>query len=566
MSLDALLGWAAQHGASVEGLEFKEVAPHNNGGVAVSLSPRISLPTSLAIKLLDATRAMDMDPTATRNVNGVLKIFLARERSAGYVSTSKYRHYLQLLPALMQTGPLVWSPAEQELLKGSNLGSSLREITHSLVEEWWLVVTKLPELMPKPEMHFVNMKFYYEHKFYEAKDLHDMYKSADPDNWTSFPNYLWALMMLKSRSFPSYLLKAGPHDPVDVMQEDVAMLLPVIDLLNHKPAAKVTWEVRGDRFLFTGDEKAVVGEQVFNNYGAKGNEELLLAYGFCLPDNKADSVALKVKVPPEMVRDLEAKGVEFPKTTDYTTLVVQGESAGEPNGLYFVAEGHVPANLVLLFQWLVKNKWETELTLRMRLAGLNHLRSAFETKSQLISPNVDNAHVRLYLESQKRILTSAVKVVKRLEKALIDENKERLLTLKSVYKNDLPLLRALLVTMGAASYEDIVEKQMTDHVWLLYLIRCYNRAEYALADAYLPEWIFDLFCKVDRETEMEAQEVVNFQPIYESLVPPMQAAVPELVRGRWTVRELIVALRVLDGAGFVRGRAQECVLVASGIM
>jgi hypothetical protein len=40
------------------------------------------------------------------------------------------------------------------------------------------------------------------------------------------------------------------------------------------------------------------GEQVFNNYGPKSNEELLLGYGFTLPHNPDDVVALKLGARP----------------------------------------------------------------------------------------------------------------------------------------------------------------------------------------------------------------------------------------------------------------------------
>lgn len=42
----------------------------------------------------------------------------------------------------------------------------------------------------------------------------------------------------------------------------------------------------------------IPGEQVFNSYGAKPNEELLLGYGFTMSSNPADVVALKLSLPP----------------------------------------------------------------------------------------------------------------------------------------------------------------------------------------------------------------------------------------------------------------------------
>ncbi|KAF8004951.1 hypothetical protein HF325_000408 [Metschnikowia pulcherrima] len=67
---------------------------------------------------------------------------------------------------------------------------------------------------------------------------------------------------------------------------------------------------------------------------------------------------------------------------------------------------------------------------------------------------------------------------------------------------------------------------------------------------------------MDKETEMAAAEVVQFQTLYENLIIPMNKAVPEIYnRGKWTVRELIVSTKLLDTISFVRGKKQECLLV-----
>ena len=111
-------------------------------------------------------------------------------------------------------------------------------------------------------------------------------------------------------------------------------------MLNHKPTAKLTWssDVHINTTAANGagkdgkgmlsivvDEEIPAGTsaqtdalsralahhclpsfsidvQVFNTYGAKSNEELLLGYGFVLaspPANPADCVALKLSLPPD---------------------------------------------------------------------------------------------------------------------------------------------------------------------------------------------------------------------------------------------------------------------------
>lgn len=594
-ALESLLTWAKSKGAQYSaGIEFKNLPESGNAAYVTEDidSAKVTIPVDLVFKLSDAIEGLGPEfsevPSKTKNINALLKLYLAHERAPQFAESSKFSAYIKSLPQFpeMKGSPYLWTKEEIERLKGSNLGSSLRENIANLVEEWWLVINLLPESIEKPTEHFINMKFYYEQKFHTDEELHNYIvgEGANFLNWTSFPSYLWASMIFKSRSFPGYLFKDCPSaQAIDYQQEDSAVLLPLVDLLNHNPASEVFWSVEKDLFVFESKSQLKKGHQLFNNYGQKGNEELLLAYGFCIEKNEADSVALKVKVPVEMLPELEANGMKLPKLSDYTTSVVKSEESSKATKyedykdglLFFITKNHVPDNLVLLFQWLVKSKWESLLTLRMKLSGLNHLRQAVESKSALLnysklpadSSDTNVVNTRIYLKLQKKILDAAVKHIKHMEKELLDENKNELLTLKGVYKRDTRFVDSLLVTMGVTLYEDIVEKQLMDQVWLLYLIRCYNRDEYIKNNAdekenYLPEWIQKAFKRMDGEIEMDPAEVVQFRQLYENMILPMNEAVPEIYnKGKWTVRELIVSTKLLDTIGFVRGRDQESVLV-----
>lgn len=596
MTISALEDWVkGQNGTWTPNVKFMQISPHNIGAVYAAQpeesanSPvSIQIPTNAIIKLSDAVKGLGSEfgeiCRKTRNVNCVTKLFLARERSPGFLGKSHFKQYIELLPDVKEiNSPYVWSPEDKQRLAGTNLGSSLRGNIAELVEEWWLIISLLPESLAKPDSHFLNMKFYYEHKFYKEEDLHEYVSSVDHENWTSFANYLWASMIMKSRSFPSYLLKEclASVNELDLLQEDVAMLIPMVDLLNHNPAAKVSWGGRDGLFVLETQDQYESGDQVFNNYGQKGNEELLLAYGFCIENNPADSVALRIKVPAELLPELEKNGVQLPSISDYTTSVARkedqtvggGNESHEDGLLFFISKDRVPDNLIEVFQWLVKSKWEGEkLTLRMKLSGLNHLRQALESKRSLI--NVENAagsenevNLKIYLKGQKKLLDAGVKKIKHLEKELLALEKSKLLSLKSVYKRDVKFAQSLLVTMGVTSYSDILDEQLLDQVWLLYLIRCYNRKEFIKTpedeeENYLPQWIADCFEKMDKEIDIPAAEVLQFRELYQNLILPMNQAVPEIYNvGSWTVRELIVSTKVLDTISFVRGKEQECILV-----
>ncbi|CAH2350172.1 protein-lysine N-methyltransferase Efm1p [[Candida] railenensis] len=607
MSIAELVLWGKSNGAIIDPrVSFEKGADGigaryngSNSEKAEIPGSLISVPLSICITPKIAVESLGNYGKAlyekSTNINSAVKIFLCTERAS--VNRSFFKPYIELLPALQEVGsPYTWSPEDKAMLKGTNLGNSLSENMSQLVEEWWQCISLLPKEVEKDGLpsltqdHFLNMKFYYEYKFYTDQDIYEYLKATDVANWTSFGNYLWSSLILKSRSFPYYLFK----ESIDAeIKQDEAMLLPLIDLLNHSTSAKVNWSTsntNGQAFFNFQSESTESGAELFNNYGMKGNEELLLAYGFCLKDNVADSAALKIKVPLEILPDLEAQGIKLPQINDYTTSIVRKAPVTEDSNavndyskysdglLFFITSDNIPENLIELFQWLCRNTLEktrtNTVTLRMKLAGLNQLRQAIESKNELIklpsegistSPNGEN--IKLYLTSQKKIFTSSIKKIKNLEKGLLTdpELKPRLLTLKSIYKKDVKLQQALLVSLGISSYNDILESEFQDQFWLLYLMRCYNKNEYDDEDPeekYLPEWIHRMFTELMNETEIKPAEVVQFKEIYLGLIPPLATAVPEVfARGQWRVNEMIISAKLLDLISFVRGKEQECILV-----
>ena len=90
------------------------------------------------------------------------------------------------------------------------------------------------------------------------------------------------------------------HVPADDL--DFPVLFPGMDASNHDYSAKVDWTFDPGRFSLACTEGVAADEQVYNNYGPKGNDELLLGYGFCIPDNPFDTVMLTLKPPPEALQ------------------------------------------------------------------------------------------------------------------------------------------------------------------------------------------------------------------------------------------------------------------------
>jgi len=137
-----------------------------------------------------------------------------------------------------------------------------------------------------------------------------------------FPRDLfrWSITMFTSRSFSSraiapqeskywttYKMNAPgrrqtvlldmSHAPAEDL--DFSVLFPVQDASNHSNDAHVDWTFDPGRFTISINDPVEAGGEVLNNYGWKGNDELLMGYGFCVPDNPYDTVMLTLKPPPE---------------------------------------------------------------------------------------------------------------------------------------------------------------------------------------------------------------------------------------------------------------------------
>ncbi|KAK2026759.1 SET domain-containing protein [Colletotrichum zoysiae] len=107
--------------------------------------------------------------------------------------------------------------------------------------------------------------------------------------------YHWAYCVFASRSFrPSLVVPAARKAtlalPAGCAVDDFSLLMPLLDVGNHAPTAAVAWDTDADG----GDDACALrtldpyapGSQVFNNYGtSKTNAELMLAYGFCIPES-----------------------------------------------------------------------------------------------------------------------------------------------------------------------------------------------------------------------------------------------------------------------------------------
>lgn len=84
--------------------------------------------------------------------------------------------------------------------------------------------------------------------------------------------YLWASTIITSRAFSARVLSSAVEE-ADEPDGTVSVILPLIDLPNHRPLAKVEWRAGDKDIGMVVLENVGPGEEVANNYGPRNNEQ-----------------------------------------------------------------------------------------------------------------------------------------------------------------------------------------------------------------------------------------------------------------------------------------------------
>ena len=176
--------------------------------------------------------------------------------------------YLQFCPREYDD-PLWWKEDELEELEGTNIGLATplrKQAIHELFELCLSIKLEAPHL-------------------FEKEVLEEDFK--------------WAYCLYTSRSYPGHLVGtvdalASPLINNYSEKPVTGILLPLLDLFNHKHKRDVTWSFDEKNIIFHTGEVIEEGKEVFNNYGGKGNEEFLMGYGFVLENNRQDLVSIQL--------------------------------------------------------------------------------------------------------------------------------------------------------------------------------------------------------------------------------------------------------------------------------
>ncbi|KAF5358992.1 hypothetical protein D9758_004838 [Tetrapyrgos nigripes] len=195
--------------------------------------------------------------------------FILGEESREHLS---HHPYVKMLPShdRLRTA-LHFTLEERELFKGSNLYGAIIDRENEWRTEW----VRCQEVISGVNEEW-GQKF-------------------------SWELYLASSTYISSRAFPSTLLSPNPSLQASPSAEPV--LLPGVDSLNHARGKPVSWvvsypnattDIPEPRISLVLHTTTVPGDELFNNYGAKPNSELILGYGFSLSDNPDDTILLKV--------------------------------------------------------------------------------------------------------------------------------------------------------------------------------------------------------------------------------------------------------------------------------
>ncbi|KAF2749411.1 SET domain-containing protein [Sporormia fimetaria CBS 119925] len=221
---------------------------------------------------------------------------------------SDWYPYISLLPEVEDVVSALWS--EDDCLEDTPLPQARRARRNELRKEWRQALSV---------MAAVGMAGT------------DTYKECD------FDTFLWAAGILSSRSFTSSNI--FPNEP------SFPLLYPVLDIANHSVTTKARWicpqianaqlfveaptetshhsAAQPARTASQGPQPKDIaltlrllddvqaGEEVFNNYGPKANAELMLGYGFAIPDNPVDQVPLSVRLPESLINTFSEEQLPF---------------------------------------------------------------------------------------------------------------------------------------------------------------------------------------------------------------------------------------------------------------
>ncbi|ORX88619.1 SET domain-containing protein [Basidiobolus meristosporus CBS 931.73] len=544
-AVQSLWEWAKTNNCYLEPLEIRL---NEDGFRAVYAKRDIqeeekigSIPGKLVISQETARTALPQYSDLPGHV--LLKVYLIHERLRGV--DSFWQPYISVLPKTFST-PLWFNTEEYAVLKGTNLEFAAEEYKQKIDQEFDLVRKTLNGSTVNE--HLITREMYY-----------------------------WATTVVSSRAFSSKL------DPNATDEEDQQIMLPLLDMLNHKLRQPITWSNHEGQVSFVCNRKVAAGEEVFNNYGAKSNEELLQGYGFCIENNEVDYFALKINFRATSTVDLKELLLKRFGLTDFKHFLRR--------------DGEIPENLAKQIRVLAMNRYE--LTLGQNLAAenmeflnyrneiamlqmyrqllaqrLHVLNTAVQQSSDPEEPSYAYTAGKIYRDGQLEILQlNFTQVSAKLCQVLSNATKDTVgqTDLVASLQHFLGTVITMEKVVSDREFFEVITNNIDgldeETILALFIIRCSTNVDgrwYAslakYQDFHDPNYSNDLFETSAGGLDPEAQEdLLNLQEMYDALFPYMTSTNPDLFpaniytweKFRWAasiVDSLSVTIQTPDGA------------------
>ncbi|KAK9366824.1 hypothetical protein V1509DRAFT_628632 [Lipomyces kononenkoae] len=542
---DELVSWVESHGGyCCPSLAFTK--SERSGSTAYAKWPiskantrLLSCPVSLIIDYDKAATHIWGDPQScvfSGSPQIAIRLFLCIQRILG--RQSQWAAYIGMLPTEFDT-PLYYDHEELQVLQGTNIFGEAELRRQSWIEEWRRGVMYLPA------------------KFDKSLVTWDL--------------YMWACTVLSSRSFPSRIVfNTGPDE------NSYPVLIPLVDSLNHKPLEPINWNVTTDEFTISSGKSIETGDEVFNNYGPKGNEELLMGYGFCIENNPLDVVTLKLRHPPMGLQKQE---------------LVMSKGTRSSESIFYLSESEsLPSDLVQFFRIIAANEHETRQmmllpssqsgtrqasSLRCELDGLGKLFNAVELKRRVITVPVEVANPSrrqrnsmIYVSQQAKILSQALFAIVQAMSVKLGIQAEEGATVKDArtkFYRQLPEhgfnLELVMNSAGrfsrfasvikqgfdVTSASDVRAAEIEDLVLVLFVCHLLisRVGDYT-------NWLRSMQERYDTDAELDEDFVEDFESMYDSYIPALAELDPDMFGSdQWTARLLAWAGKVVDSEGVV---------------
>ena len=496
-NIQQLLSWATNNGAEIN-FEIRERACFygENSKSQIAFIPNdLLLSTSVAMEsrvgksLVAHFKANEFQFLGSKYPHAmeliVLTVFLVIEkRTCGF-----WQPYIESLPSEFDL-PLMWSPKEIKYLL---YGTSMESITNEKLQ--W--IAQVVEALNKVEGYEISL--------YEFK---------------------WAYSAISSRAFPRAKLKEASSSVTNNEWISISeiCLYPVLDMLDHNPTAKIEWIMDSAGIEFVTNDPIATGEIAYNNYGPKGNENLLSNYGFVLNDNQYDYVKIRLNV------------TEDDPLFETKQQLISVYSIGL-DYLLFLDDLHMNSKLIEAACVLVADKYELEKfkqgdvtqSVRNKFLAAQTLHNLMRKKLKLVrrgeekmsefKSNEERKRMALiYRKGQEKILEHHLVIVKKYMRELVTE--ENSLSL-SHPKICLPFLKDLKLRLGE-EYEELD----ADVLIIFVLIKERSIQE----NSYWYQNILKLAnSRTDEDLNAIMGDTSDFESFYEEVFLPIINSFPELL-------------------------------------